>query len=605
MIDRISFCALISLYLVSASSGCVQAQSTGQQLSLESARTNSGLVLQDVPLDAERGVSIEALQTERRISKIPGRELHSNDEHVEVEPAESGQQRNVWSRDFGTLIKLPKLNALEVNELLDDFELTAMADYGYAEAASTVIAVAPRLPGKARNQKVLARKTGEGIFVIHYGHWNYASRTGRLGIYGGVYQEGEFKANPELGDLLESIEQSLASIQEMREALSPLDLEHRLVQLSFVGMDSAMSSLAALGVKTIRADSTMPEEVSFDSLPIVVELQSPGDTAMGIVAEGELGKGKFGGVIAPTKAGKMVAETVSSPTSRLLVLFHPAHPEQYSRIQKMLDEVIDTPARQIFVEGLIIGIGESGLDELGIEWEFQDGNWNFLLGGTQPGFLVGGDATLDLGVTKSANLSTDWAAKLRALVVDGKGKILSRPSILTLDGRQASIRIGEEIPIATSQEGLTGNASKISFDFDYISLGIVLNIRPRISRDGSEISLMVDTIVSDEVPQAGLQIRNGDGEIVASAPRINSRRVQTYARIKNNTPFIIGGLVSRESTEIESKVPLLGSIPYLGRLFRSTTKTESRNEVIIVLTPYIVPEAVSYTHLTLPTTPYV
>ncbi len=165
-------------------------------------------------------------------------------------------------------------------------------------------------------------------------------------------------------------------------------------------------------------------------------------------------------------------------------------------------------------------------------------------------------------------------------------------SVLALNNRQATIRVGTDIPIATSQEGIQSDSSKISFDFKYLALGILLNIRPRVSDDGNEVSTMVDTIVSDTVPEADLQIRDEDGQLLASAPRVTTRRVQTYARVKNNTPFIIGGLVGRDETDIYEKVPLLGDLPLVGALFRSERHQSLRQEVIIVLTPYVLPERI-------------
>jgi hypothetical protein len=96
--------------------------------------------------------------------------------------------------------------------------------------------------------------------------------------------------------------------------------------------------------------------------------------------------------------------------------------------------------------------------------------------------------------------------------------------------------------------------------------------------------------VSARVPGEDLEIRSTDGVLLATAPTVSTRRVQTYSRIRNNTPFIIGGLVLRENTTELDKVPLLGDIPLIGVAFRAEKTTTSKTEVIIVLTPYVVPE---------------
>jgi len=102
--------------------------------------------------------------------------------------------------------------------------------------------------------------------------------------------------------------------------------------------------------------------------------------------------------------------------------------------------------------------------------------------------------------------------------------------------------------------------------------------------------MQVDGIVSAEVPNQELVITDANGDELASAPRIATRRVQTYTRIANNTPFIIGGLVSKLTISQEDKVPLLGDIPILGRAFKRSSVDDTRREVIIVLTPYVLAE---------------
>src|SRR5690606_22515031 len=113
---------------------------------------------------------------------------------------------------------------------------------------------------------------------------------------------------------------------------------------------------------------------------------------------------------------------------------------------------------------------------------------------------------------------------------------------------------------------------------------------PRIDADSDEISLQIDTTVSAPIAGQDLELVDEDGRVLASAPTIASRQVQTYARIPNNTPLIIGGLVSRQEDFVRQKVPLLGDLPLIGPLFRSDRWEESKREVIIVLTPYVLPE---------------
>jgi hypothetical protein len=121
---------------------------------------------------------------------------------------------------------------------------------------------------------------------------------------------------------------------------------------------------------------------------------------------------------------------------------------------------------------------------------------------------------------------------------------------------------------------------------DYIPVGIVLNLRPRISEDGSRITIQVETIISETEERIGAA---GSGA-VETAPIINNRKVQSFVRVANNTPFIIGGLINEKTTDNEGGVPILRDIPWLGRLFQISTKQRVQKEVIVVITPHIITE---------------
>ncbi len=282
--------------------------------------------------------------------------------------------------------------------------------------------------------------------------------------------------------------------------------------------------------------------------------------------------------------------TDSDPIGDLMVFYDPDQPGQLSRVLRRIRGEIDLPARQIMLEAMVLEISETALRRLGVEWEL-----------TSPIEIKGSEARiteLTLGrlaaeledqlVFGATNLFRDFDLRLRALVREGEAEVLSRPSILTLDRRMAFINVSEIIPIAHSR--FHGDGRVQTVDFREREAGIQLAIRPRISDDGQEISLQINANVSAVVPGQDVQVRDQENRVIASSPTISIREVKTYARIANNTPFIIGGLISQDDTLTESRVPILGSIPLLGPLFRSTRKEQMKREVIIVITPFILPE---------------
>lgn len=356
------------------------------------------------------------------------------------------------------------------------------------------------------------------------------------------------------------------------------------------------------------ATKNLPTSINYDRLPLIVKMPSPDGQNVGLVGGGDAtGAGaprenSLGLTVIPGTATSL-GSTISAGTSQLLVLTHPDAPEQFAKVRRAIEDVIDKPARQVFVEGLVLEISQQGIEELGVQWQSKNGTTSLQLGTVIQ--LAPGSGQSALSVVKDSLLPFDprqFLARVNALVDRNKAEILSRPSILTLDDRQATIRVGTDIPIATSKDTSSGSGGgRVAFSFQYLPTGILLNVRPRISEDAREISMLIDATVSATVPGQDLRLVDPtNGFLLASAPTISTRRVQTYARIVNNTPLIIGGLVSRDQTRQEDKVPGLGDIPILGKLFGFESKKDARREVIIVLTPSVLTEEFRATKPQLP-----
>ena len=167
-----------------------------------------------------------------------------------------------------------------------------------------------------------------------------------------------------------------------------------------------------------------------------------------------------------------------------------------------------------------------------------------------------------------------FQATLDAFISDGTAEVLTNPTILVLDGRQAMIRIGTQIPNETVQVTQYGN----QYNTTYIDTGIVLNIRPRISEDGSEVTMQTEAIVSN--------FRENTLD-KTKPPEIESKTIQSFVRVADNTPFIIGGLIDKKKSKGSTGIPLLSKIPVLGNLFKSKAESAADREVIIVLTPHV------------------
>lgn len=179
-------------------------------------------------------------------------------------------------------------------------------------------------------------------------------------------------------------------------------------------------------------------------------------------------------------------------------------------------------------------------------------------------------------------LGTDFQATLRAIARAGKTEVLSRPSILARNNQQATITVGQSVPLVTSVSYNGLNGTPISA-ISYQDVGIILRVTPFITSDG-----MVEMIVSPQISQLSEQsvpVANG-----VTAPVIDLRSADTVVVTPDAQTVIIGGLMQNQKVQTDSKIPFLGDIPLLGNLFKHKVKSTSKTELLIFLTPHIVKE---------------
>ncbi len=496
----------------------------------------------------------------------------------------------------GKLLTQPGMTRNELRELIEVVTAQASAELGYRIASAEDVARLPKAPGGIDALVTLSRNDGGAVHLLQLGSQSYVSQPGRVWLIGRTVRDGKVSGNDDLDKVAAMIQGAALSNSEAAKSVGPTDLKTARIELSYIEADRCLAVLKSLGIQTIEYKKT-GDGVGQSALIEPTSTVDPAKLPAVMLVPGPDGVGLVGGSKQMDVKKLAVAEdlpnmTSASPMMNLLVFYHPHQPEQHARVLDLIRRSIDLPAGQIVIEAMVLEISETGLRQLGVQWELES---PFLSTSTLDGVedvqlgrfpSISGAPTLDVTI---ADINNHWRAQVKALVTSGQAEILSRPSVLTLDNRQASIRVGEDIPIANSASGTRGG-DKLEFRFEYIPVGIILNVRPRVSADGEDVSMQIDGIVSSEVPGEGLTITDNDGNVLASAPRIASRRVQTHTRIANNTPFIIGGLVSKDNITLEEKVPLLGDIPWIGNLFKSTTTSRLKREVIIVITPYVLPK---------------
>ncbi len=178
-------------------------------------------------------------------------------------------------------------------------------------------------------------------------------------------------------------------------------------------------------------------------------------------------------------------------------------------------------------------------------------------------------------------LGADYQVAVRAIATAGKAEVLSRPSILARNNQPATISLGQQVPLVSNTrfDAVNGQINTVT----YQNVGIILQVTPFITSDG-----MVEMIVHPETSSLADQSQWVPISSGASAPVINSRYADTVAVVPDRQTVIIGGLMQTDISESESKVPLLGDIPWLGQAFKRTIKSKVKTELMIFLTPTII-----------------
>ena len=274
--------------------------------------------------------------------------------------------------------------------------------------------------------------------------------------------------------------------------------------------------------------------------------------------------------------------------NRLVVV---TSPRVISQIEEIV-QVMDVPARQVLLEARILEVSTGDAMQLGINWDDLNKQGVVVVEGgsgatargavpdSLPFFGAGGGFKSMWSFRDVSRQAFAWQTTIDLLIQTGKARLLANPKIATLNGREASILIGERIPFTVTGTVFAGGAAAETRQVEKEEVGIKLRITPLINADG-----YITTQITPEVSSVtGYRGVNNDLPVVAT------RQATTTVRLKDGNSVIIGGLLSEEKTTNVSKVPLLGDIPLLGYLFQHRVVSTSKRDLVIEVTPHIMPE---------------
>ncbi|MCP3290632.1 GspD family T2SS secretin variant ExeD, partial [Aeromonas hydrophila] len=294
--------------------------------------------------------------------------------------------------------------------------------------------------------------------------------------------------------------------------------------------------------------------------------------------------------------GGKLAISADETTNALVIT---AQPDVMAELEQVVAK-LDIRRAQVLVEAIIVEIADGDGLNLGVQWANTNG------GGTQftdTGLPIGSVAIAAKDYQKNgtttglASLAKDfngmaagfykgnWAALVTALSTDTKNDILSTPSIVTMDNKEASFNVGQEVPVQSGSQSST-TSDQVFNTIERKTVGTKLVVTPQIN-EGDSVLLNIE----QEVSSVAQTQAPGTSTL---GPTFDTRTIKNAVLVKSGETVVLGGLMDEKTQEKVSKVPLLGDIPVLGYLFRSTSNSTSKRNLMVFIRPTILRDADVY-----------
>lgn len=275
---------------------------------------------------------------------------------------------------------------------------------------------------------------------------------------------------------------------------------------------------------------------------------------------------------------KPTVQIIGEPNTNSIILNAPA---SIIRILKTVISQLDIKPAQLLIEALVAEVDEKDVNNLGIEWgsNQQTGNPKDF----RPGFAI----------INSKTRIDDFQAQIYALAREQRANILSTPSVVVLDNRQAKILIGKQVSVATTSypnnAGGTTTASPFT-TFDRVNVALHLYVRPQITR-GQGIQLQIDQ-GNDTLDPATAATDN------TTTPTFNISSIVTSVHVESGDIVVLGGLIQDSIGNDNNKLPILGDIPGIGRLFQRNIRNRDKRVLMVFIKPIILRNERDNLHVT-------
>ena len=263
-------------------------------------------------------------------------------------------------------------------------------------------------------------------------------------------------------------------------------------------------------------------------------------------------------------------------------------PNKIKEITEMV-EAFDTRAKEVFIEAKIVEITLSDDYTFGVNWEtlFNSGSKDIRLETTLPATgIIDTYSRVSIGTWQDTALdATRTQQILNFLSEVGKVRIVSSPHIAVCNNEEAKIMVGSRQPYATSTISQSDTTATTSWSAEFVDVGVTLTVTPTIY-EGDFIKMHIKPEVSTLIDW--FEIVDSSGVSQISLPEVDTSNAETNVIIQDGKTIIIAGLIKETRNESESKVPFLGDIPFIGKLFQSKYDSNELKELVIFITPHII-----------------
>jgi general secretion pathway protein D len=269
-----------------------------------------------------------------------------------------------------------------------------------------------------------------------------------------------------------------------------------------------------------------------------------------------------------------------------IIIMGPSDEIEY--IEALVNE-LDKDKLQVYVEAKIIEVSETKTKNIGLKYGLAGGRSSSYGIGTLAASLSGSVFPLpdeaSALVTLPENLTRGIAlgATLNLLKENQAADIVSEPSILCINNKESSIYVGETRSISTSST--TGSTTSTSYTRE--DIGLTLKVKPRISNE-NKVTLEIETVLEDA---------DGTTSSDGVPPDTTKKEVKTSAIVSNGEAVIIGGLIKNKIDTVNTKIPFFSDIPVLGNLFKNKERVKDKINLVVIVTPYIIPKSKDLTYI--------